>query len=82
MRSVFNDGATSQLNSSVISSSIRAINKLDQNDVNIIIVNNRHNEMQKLRALVRAQKYNNWFLWEIDQANSSFYQQLGDFLNE
>jgi len=45
MRSVFNDGTTSQLNSSVISSSIRAINKLDQNDVNIIIVNNRHNEM-------------------------------------
>ena len=82
MTSQYNYGSTSQLNTTVITTSITAINKLDQNDVNIIIVNNRHNEMQKLRALVRAQKYNDWFLWEIDQANSSFYQQLGDFLNE
>lgn len=42
MKSVFMDGATSQLNSSILSSSIRAINKLDQNDVNIIIVHGQH----------------------------------------
>jgi len=59
------EGATSQLNSSILSSSIRAINKLDQNDVNIIIARGDHNDIEKFRALVRVQKYGNWFLWEI-----------------
>lgn len=81
MRSVFPD-ATSQLNSSVLSSSIRAINKLDQNDVNIIIVHGQHAELEKFRALVRAQKYGNWFLWEIAEGSADFFEQLKDFLNE
>lgn len=41
-RSIFMEGATSQLNSSILSSSIRAINKVDQNDVNIIIAHGHH----------------------------------------
>ena len=36
------DAMGSQLNSSVLSASIRAINKLDQNDLNIIIVHGYH----------------------------------------
>jgi hypothetical protein len=81
MRSAFPE-ATSQLNSSILSSSIRAINKLDQNDVNIIIVHGQHLEMEKFRALVRAQKYGNWFLWEIAEGSADFFEQLRDFLNE
>lgn len=45
MKSVFMEGATSQLNSSILGSSIRAINKLDQNDVNIIISRGGHNDI-------------------------------------
>jgi hypothetical protein len=81
MKSIFMDGATSQLNSTILSSSIKAINKLDQNDVNIIIVHGHHPEMEKFRALVRAQKYGNWSLWEIEEGSSDFFEQLKDFLN-
>ena len=42
MKSVFMDGAGSQMNSSILSPSTRAITKLDQNDVNIVIVNGHH----------------------------------------
>jgi len=72
----------SQVNASVLSSSIRAINKLDQYDVNILIVHGQHPEMEKFRALVRAQKHGNWFLWEITEDSSDFFEQLRHFLNE
>ena len=36
------EGMGSQLNSSVLGASIRAINKLDQNDLNIIIIHGYH----------------------------------------
>lgn len=81
MRSGF-DGASSQLNSSMLGSSIRAINKLDKNDVNIIICLEQHPEVEKFRALVRAQKHSNWTLWEIKEGSSDFLTQLRDFLNE
>jgi hypothetical protein len=79
MRSAFPEGG--QMGSSVLTSSIRAINKLDQNDVNIIIVHGQHPEMEKFRALVRAQKYGNWLLWEIPEGSADFFEQLKDFLN-
>jgi len=41
MKSGFDMGG-SQVNTSVLSSSIRAINKLDKNDVNIIICRGHH----------------------------------------
>ncbi len=63
MKSGIMDMMGSQLNSSVLTSSIRAINKLDKDDLNIIICNNSHSEIEKFRVLVRAQKFNNWFLW-------------------
>ena len=44
MRSGFESGGAG-LNSSVLSSSIRAINKLDQHDVNIIIAQAQHPEI-------------------------------------
>jgi hypothetical protein len=31
---------------------------------------------------VSAQKYNNWYLWEIDQKSSDVMSRLKDFLNE
>lgn len=37
--------------------------------------------MEKFRALVRAQKYGNWFLWEISEDASDFFEQLREFLN-
>jgi len=42
MKSSFQENITSQLNSSILSSSIRAINKLDQDDINIIICQTNH----------------------------------------
>ena len=72
----------SQINSSVLSSSIRAINKLDKDDVNIIICHGYHSEIQKFKALVSAQKFNNWFLWEIDVNSSDVISRLTDFLKE
>jgi len=45
MKSFHFDGGTSALNSSILSSSIRAINKLDKNDVNIIISRGDHNDI-------------------------------------
>ena len=55
----------SQLNTSAISTSIKAIQKLDKNDLNIIICKGDHEEIEKFKKLVGAQKYDNWFLWEI-----------------
>jgi 23S rRNA pseudoU1915 N3-methylase RlmH len=43
MKSGIMDAMGSQLNSSVIASSIKAINKLDKNDLNVIICNGSHN---------------------------------------
>ena len=65
MKSGIMEAMGSQISTSVLSTSIRAINKLDKNDLNIIICNGYHSEIEKFRALVRAQKYNNWLLWEI-----------------
>ena len=42
MKSGIMDMMGSQLNSSVINSSIRAINKLDKDDLNIMICNGSH----------------------------------------
>lgn len=42
MKSGLMDGMGSQLNSSVLGASIRAINKLDQNDLNIILIHGYH----------------------------------------
>lgn len=79
MRSGIDMGG-SQVNTSVLSSSIRAINKLDKNDVNIIICRGHHKDLEKLRSLVRAQKYNNWFLWEISENSGNVMTTLNDFL--
>ncbi len=69
------------MNSSVLGASIRAINKLDQNDLNIIIIHGYNSQKEKFKSLVRAQKNNNWFLWEIDEGSSDVMTRLRDFLN-
>lgn len=45
LRSGLDGGMGSGMNSSVLSASIRAINKLDQNDLNIIICQGHHSEI-------------------------------------
>ena len=55
----------SQLNTSALTQSIKSIQKLDKNDINIIICKGDHEEIEKFRKLVGAQKYDNWVLWEI-----------------
>jgi ABC-type branched-subunit amino acid transport system substrate-binding protein len=47
-------------NSQLFSSSVQAVTKLKKEDVNVIISRTDFEEMDKLVAFVKAQKFKNW----------------------
>jgi len=47
-------------NSQLFSNSIQAVSKLNKDDVNVIISRTDFEELDKLVAFVKAQKFKNW----------------------
>jgi hypothetical protein len=63
-------------NSQLMNTSVLAVNKLDQDDVNIIIAKSDFDELDKLRAFIKAQKIKNWELIEITSESPDFYKKI------
>lgn len=63
-------------NSQVLVNSIQAGAKLNQDDVNVIISRTDFQELDKLKAFVKAQKLKNWQLVQINTNSPNFYQKM------
>ncbi len=47
-------------NSQLITSSVQAVQKLNKDDVNLVIARSDFDQLDKLKAFVKAQKLKNW----------------------
>jgi hypothetical protein len=53
---------------------VQAVSKLNKDDMNFIISRTDFEELDKLAAFVKAQKFKNWELIQIDTDSPNFYQ--------